>query len=99
MKRDELIIWTPQISKEMVVEAVKKEKVFAPKTTRHLIPARPLNLNIPTKWFKENISLEDINKRFVAFLEKKRVKRFAPGQIVNGRYYEEELFVFYDDEE
>ena len=96
LKNSEMIIWTPQITKEMVVDAVKKKKRFAPKTTRHLIPARPLNVNVPTYWFKEDISLEEINKRFSEFLERKNLRRFGPGQVVDGRYYEEELFVFSD---
>ena len=97
LKTDEMIIWTPQISKEMVVDAVRQEKRFAPKATRHLIPARPLNVNVPINFFKENISLEEINMRFSQFLKKKSLRRFAPGQIIAGRYYEEELFVFFDD--
>jgi hypothetical protein len=96
LKSGEVIIWTPQITKEMVVDAVKKKKRFAPKTTRHLIPARPLNVNVPTYWFKEDISLEEINKRFLKLLERKNLRRFGPGQVVDGRYYEEELFVFFD---
>ena len=96
LKNGEIIIWTPQITKEMVVDAVKKKKRFAPKTTRHLIPARPLNVNVPTYWFKEDISLEEINKRFLKLLERKNLRRFGPGQVVGGRYYEEELFVFFD---
>lgn len=96
LKNSEVIIWTPQITKEMVVDAVKKKKRFAPKTTRHLIPARPLNVNVPTYWFKEDISLEEINKRFLKFLERKNLRRFGPGQVVDGRYYEEELFIFFD---
>ena len=96
LKNGEVIIWTPQITKEMVVDAVKKKKRFGPKTTRHLIPARPLNLNVPTYWFKEDISLEEINKRFLKLLERKNLRRFGPGQVVDGRYYEEELFVFFD---
>ncbi len=96
LKGGRVVIWTPRISKEMVLDAVKRGKKFAPKATRHLIPARPLNVNVPTRWLKEEISLEEINRRFVALLEKKDMKRFGPGQIVNGRYYEEELFVFYD---
>jgi hypothetical protein len=97
LKTGEMVIWTPQISKEMVVDAVRKEKRFAPKATRHLIPARPLNVNVPINLFKENISLEEVNMRFSEFLKKKSLRRFAPGQIINGRYYEEELFVFFDD--
>ena len=96
LKNSEVIIWTPQITKEMVVDAVKKKKRFAPKATRHLIPARPLNVNVPTYWFKEDISLEEINKRFLKFLERKNLRRFGPGQVVDGRYYEEELFIFFD---
>lgn len=96
LKNGEVIIWTPQITKEMVVDAVKRKKRFAPKTTRHLIPARPLNVNIPTYWFKEDISLDEINKRFLKLLERKNLRRFGPGQVVDGRYYEEELFIFFD---
>ena len=96
LKDEEMVIWTPQISKEMVVDAVKDGKIFPPKTTRHIIPARPLNINVPTYWFKENILLEEINNKFSKFLEMKNLKRFGPCQVVDGRYYEEELFVFFD---
>ena len=96
LTKDEIIIWTPQITKEMVVDAAINEKIFAPKTTRHIIPSRPLNVNVPLHWFKEDLSLEAINKRFTEYLETKNLKRFGPGQIIDGRYYEEELFVFYD---
>jgi hypothetical protein len=96
LKNNEIVIWTPRITKEMVVDAAKKERKFAPKTTRHLIPARPLNVNVPTHWFKEDVSLKEINKRFLKLLERKNVRRFGPGQVIDGRYYEEELFVFFD---
>jgi L-serine kinase (ADP) len=99
LKEGRVVIWTPHISKEMVLEAVKAGRKFAPKATRHLVPARPINVNVPTRWLKEEISLREINRRFVSLLEKKDMKRFGPGQIFNGRYYEEELFVFYDKEE
>jgi hypothetical protein len=80
----------------MVVQAAKEERLFAPKTTRHLIPARPLNINIPTAWLKEDVALEDVNERFMEHLKAKGLRRLAPGQVISGRYYEEELFVFYD---
>ncbi len=92
----DLVIYTPRITKEMVVEAAKKKTVFAPKTTRHLVAARPLNINVPITWFREETSLEEMDARFGSLLKKKKVRRFGPGQVVDGRYYEEELFVFYD---
>lgn len=96
LRDQEIVIWTPQITKEMVVEAARQKRVFAPKSTRHLIPARPLNVNIPTPWFKENITLEEINRRFARFLQAKGIRRLSPGQVIDGRFYEEELFVFFD---
>jgi L-serine kinase (ADP) len=93
---EHVILWTPQITKEMVVQAVKEERLFAPKTTRHLIPARPLNINIPTAWLREDVALEDVNERFMEHLKAKGLRRLAPGQVISGRYYEEELFVFFD---
>lgn len=91
-----VVLWTPKLSKETVVSSAKENKVFAPKTTRHVLPARPLNVNIPGFWLKEKVSLEEINQRFHKHLRAKQVKRFAPGQIIDGRYYEEELYVFYN---
>ena len=93
---DDVIIWTPQIGKKMIVAAARSGKVFAPKTTRHLIPARPLNINIPSHWLKEDVSLDDINKRFANYLTAKRIRKFGPGQVIDGRFYGETLFVFYD---
>ncbi len=95
LKTDEAVLWTPQITKQMVVDTAKMKKVFAPKTTRHVIPVRPLNVNVPGHWFKEKISLEAINRRFSDFLETKRIRRFNPGMVLDGRYYEEALVVFY----
>ena len=80
----------------MVVEAASRGKLFAPRTTRHIIHPRPLNVNVPSYWFKENISLEEINRRFSKFLEGKHICRFGPGQVINGRYYGEEVCIFYD---
>jgi hypothetical protein len=96
LTEEHVILWTPQITKEMVVEAAKQKRLFAPKTTRHLIPARPLQINVPMAWLREEVSLEVINQRFMEHLRGKELRRLAPGQVINGRYYEEELFVFYD---
>ncbi|MBW1723148.1 MAG: hypothetical protein JRH13_14345 [Deltaproteobacteria bacterium] len=96
LKDDEVVLWTPRMTKKMVVDAAKRGRVFAPKSTRHCIPARPLNVNVPTTWFKEEVTLDEMNDRFRRFLEGKRLKRFGPGQVIEGRYYEEEVFVFYD---
>ena len=55
-----------------------------------------MNVNLPARWLNEDISLEVINRRFVQFLKGKEVRHLPPGQVIHGRYYEEELFVFLD---
>ena len=80
----------------MVVDAASRGKVFAPKATRHLVAARPINVNVPVRWFREDVPLEAMNERFERFLRSKQIRRFGPGQVINGRYYGEEVFVFYD---
>ena len=35
---------------------------------------------------------------FIDFLKKKKLRRFGPGQVIDGRYYEEELFIFLDED-
>ncbi len=97
LNQEEMVVWTPQITKTMVIEAAKKKKIFAPKTTRHLIPARPLNVDVPGTWLQETVSLDAINRRFREFLEQKQIKRFGPGQVIDGRFYEEELYVFLNE--
>lgn len=96
LRDDEIVVWTPHITKQMVVQAASRGKLFAPRTTRHIIHPRPLNVNVPTYWFKEDISLEEINGRFSRFLEAKHIRRFGPGQVINGRYYGEEVYIFYE---
>jgi L-serine kinase (ADP) len=96
IKGEEIVLWTPQISKEMVIRAAVEKKLFAPKSTRHLIPARPIHVNVPARWLKENVPLDALNRRFVQFLRHKEMKHLQSGQVVNGRYYEEEVFVFLD---
>ncbi|MBW2029658.1 MAG: hypothetical protein JRH06_01245 [Deltaproteobacteria bacterium] len=97
LRDDELVILTPLITKEMVVEAVKAGKTFAPKSTRHLIPVRPVNVNTPIGWFEEDISLEEMKGRFKALLESKGLLRLEPGHEFQGRVYDEALLVFRDE--
>ncbi|MFH1124369.1 MAG: HAD-IB family phosphatase [Pseudomonadota bacterium] len=98
LKREEFIIWTPRITKEMVVDAARKQKIFAPKTTRHLIPARPLNVNVPTMWFKENhivtILGEDqpgIIARVSAFFHHHNINIEHCRMIARGKFFSMEM--------
>ena len=88
------VVIPPPISKKDVIEVALSGRVFIPKTTRHIVPARPLFVNVPLDLLRrKDISLEDANKELVEMLKKKKVKHLPPGARLDRRY-DEDLYVF-----
>jgi len=86
-------IIAPRITKRDVVANALKGEVFVHKSTRHVIPARPLFVNVPLNWLDMNS--EEANKLLFKYLSKKKLRRLPRGQTLDRRY-EEELYVFSD---
>jgi len=86
-------IIAPRIMKKDVVDVAVRGQVFVQKATRHVIPARPLFVNVPTEWL--NMNSEAANNRLYDYMSKKKIKHYPPGQTIDRRY-EEELYVFSD---
>jgi hypothetical protein len=97
--KNDLILLTPHLTKDLIVNSILEGKIFAPKTTRHLIPYRPLNINIPIEWFKQSSNLKTLNKQLKKLLKNKKLEKIGSHQVIDGRFYEEELYMFYDIEE
>jgi hypothetical protein len=91
----EMVMGVPPVNKEDVISFGLKGLLFPHKVTRHVIPARPMEVNVPLKWLKdESISLEEANKLLTVFLSKRKIERISPGSLFEGRRYEEEIFLF-----
>jgi len=91
----EMVMAVPPVNKEDVVNFGLKGLVFPHKVTRHVIPARPMEINVPLKWLKdESISLEEANNLLIDFLSKRKIEKIPPGSLFEGRRYEEEIFLF-----
>ena len=86
-------LMTPIATKREVVETALAGRVFAQKTTRHIIPARPMNVNVPIAWLWGDMTLKEANGRLCEHLASKRVEKLPPGQTLD-RKYDEELYVF-----
>lgn len=86
-------LMTPTVTKREVLDLALKGMVFSQKTTRHIIPARPMFVTVPTDWLKGDLSPEEANNRLRRHLASKRVEILPPGQILDRRY-DEELYVF-----
>ncbi len=84
---------TPTITKEEVRKVALRGEVFAHKATRHIVPARPMNVKVPLNWIDGSIPLEEARRRLSEYLGKRQIKTLPPGTVLDRRY-DEELFVF-----
>ncbi len=82
-----------RVSKSEVINVTRKDQLFPPKTTRHLIPSRPLVTRTPLEWLRGKDHRE-AEALFQRELQKKKVKRLPEGSWVGSRRYQEEVFIF-----
>ena len=87
------IMSTVRVEKSEVVESCMSGRLFPPKSTRHLIPSRPLGLTVPIDWLK-NKNYAEAGSRFVKHVGSMHVKRLPEGSKVGSRRYLEEVLLF-----
>ncbi|OLC60748.1 hypothetical protein AUH73_08985 [archaeon 13_1_40CM_4_53_4] len=89
----DILMSTICLKKSEVVESCLGHYLFPPKSTRHLIPSRPLGIGVPLGWLK-NPNVEEAEAEFEKYLAAKRVRRLPEGSMVGSRRYMEEVFLF-----
>jgi hypothetical protein len=90
---ESLIMSTIKIEKREVVDTVKKGKLFPPKSTRHLVPSRPLGGGVPIDWLQAS-NFSAAQSRYQEYIQSRKVKRLPEGSQVGSRRYLEEVFLF-----
>lgn len=91
----DVVLLTPKLSKSSIINTALSGRVFSHKATRHVIPARPLYLNVPLSLLRSSEkTLDEVNSELKRLLQKRRLKHVAAGSILNGRRYEEDLYLF-----
>jgi len=91
----DVVLLTPKLSKSSIINTALSGRVFSHKATRHVIPARPLYLDVPLSLLRSSEkTLDEVNNEFKRLLQKRRLKHVAAGSILNGRRYEEDLYLF-----
>jgi hypothetical protein len=89
------VLLTPKLTKEAIIETALAGEVFTYKATRHVIPARPLFLNVPLPLLKDTgKSSEEVNRELKSMLQKRRLKKISAGSLLDGRRYEEDIYIF-----
>jgi len=83
----------PALRKEEVVAVAMAGRVFPQKTTRHVIPARPMGVKVPLEWLVTDRDEAELNEKLRLYLSSRRIRRMMPGTVID-RKYEEPLYVF-----
>ena len=90
-----LVISRPVYTKRQIRDLGQRGLLLPHKVTRHVIPSRPLHINVPLQILKDaTISQQEADRKLGNLLAERQVERKDPGSIVDGRRYEEELLVF-----
>jgi hypothetical protein len=87
------VLFPPSPSKVDVVESGLSRRLLPPKSTRHLIPARPVGVSFPLKWLLDSdMAVEEANRRLASLVAESRIVTMRPGSEYMGRVYEEPLY-------
>ncbi len=87
------VLSTVCMEKQEILEVTSQHRLFPPKTTRHIIPSRPLGLAVPLAWLKETRP-DRSQEKFLKHLRALKMIRQPEGSWVGSRRYQEEVFVF-----
>jgi len=89
----DVVLMTPRVTKRDVVETALSGRVFPHKTTRHIIPARPLFLNVPLRLLRDERPIHALEAELRRALAPRKLRRLPPGHVIEGRRYEEEVII------
>lgn len=86
------VIAPPPITKEEVISVIKDHKLFPKKSTRHILPYRPMGVNVPLSWLQGDTDVA--SRKLEELLSRGTFKRMLSGIVIGGRRYEEEVYIF-----
>ncbi|RLE51583.1 MAG: hypothetical protein DRJ33_05610 [Candidatus Methanomethylicota archaeon] len=93
-KQATMLLIPPPISKEDVRAVALKGLLYPPKSTRHIIPSRPLYLNIPLSILYSQSDKEKASSLLMEHLSKGFFERKPPYTKIEDRVYTEDVLVF-----
>lgn len=90
-----LVITLPRFTKDAIRKFGAEGLLLPHKVTRHIIPSRPLAVDVPLSLLMDRrISRDEANEKLKDLLAARKIDRRPPGSVIDGRRYDEELLVF-----
>ncbi|MHA1615812.1 MAG: hypothetical protein ACTSX9_00635 [Candidatus Njordarchaeales archaeon] len=93
-QRETCVIITPQVTKDDVVCNAVRRRIFPPKTTRHIMPIRPLFVNFPMDLLRGSQNVEKLNNILSKMLSQRRILKVR-GKVYIDRFYEDEYLIVF----
>jgi len=91
------VLQPPVLGKDQVVSSAVQGHVLPCKSTRHVIPGRPVGVDVPLTLLKNHeLDLEEANARLATLIEQKATEDMPPGTVWRGRRYDEHMCIFAD---
>ena len=88
-----ILMSTIRLNKDEIIDSCRARQLYPPKSTRHIIPSRPLGISIPLMWLRET-DISRAEEEFEQKLSRMTVRRLPQGSVVGSRRYMEEVFLF-----
>lgn len=89
------LIAFPILTKDDVIQFASSGQLLPHKATKHIVPARPLHADVSLDLLSsEGLNESEVNRLLVKHLQERRVERLAPGSAIDGRVYQEDIFLF-----
>ncbi len=86
-----MVLAPPPILKEEAIYAATTGKLFPIKSTRHMLPSRPIGIDVPLEWLALEPASAD--RKLQAKLSSRKFRPVEAGSIIRGRRYEEEVYI------
>lgn len=92
LKQGSSFLYVRKPTKGEVVNSARIPELFPPKSTRHILPARPLAVRFPIEYLKLDDEGE-VNTYLSRHMEKLTFRKLSPGSYFQGRVYSETIYV------
>jgi hypothetical protein len=90
-----MILATRPIKKSDVINQGVRDEPFPHKVTRHTVPARPLEIDVPLALLEDRtLTMEKANEEFLRIMSSRKIRQMPPGSVIEGRRYDEEVYLF-----
>jgi len=94
LKNGFLVLYVKKPEKEEVIKAGLSGVLFPSKSTRHIIPFRPVNLRCPLDLLSGKLNEQEASEILARMVESTPKKILPSNSVYAGRTYEEELVLY-----